>query len=30
MKNSYQIENDLIYFRRATKEDNMREIAELI
>lgn len=30
MKNSYQIEKDLIYFRRATKEDNMREIAELI
>ena len=30
MINSYQIENDLIYFRRATKEDNMREIAELI
>lgn len=30
MKNSFLVENEMIYFRRATKEDNMEEIAELI
>ena len=30
MKNSYTVENELIYFRRATKDDNMEEIAKLI
>ena len=30
MKNSYLVENDLIYFRRATKDDNYEEIAKLI
>lgn len=29
-KESYLVENELIYFRRATKEDNMEEIAKLI
>ena len=29
-KNSYLVENELIYFRRATKDDNMEEIAKLI
>jgi len=30
MKNSYLVEKDLIYFRRANKDDNMEQIAELI
>lgn len=30
MKNSYLVENNMIYFRRATKDDNMEEIAKLI
>ena len=29
-KDSYLVENELIYFRRAKKEDNMEEIARLI
>jgi len=29
-KNSYQVENNLIFFRRAKKEDNIEEIAKLI
>lgn len=29
-KNSYLVENELIYFRRAKKNDNMEEIARLI
>lgn len=29
-KDSYLVENELIYFRRAKKEDNMEEIAKLI
>ena len=30
MKDSYLVENELIYFRRAKSEDNMDEIARLI
>ena len=30
MKNSYLVENEFIYFRRAKKEDNMEEIAKLL
>lgn len=30
MRKSYLVENELIYFRRATKTDNMEEIAKLI
>ena len=29
-KDSYLIEKDLVHFRRATKEDNLSQIAELI
>ena len=30
MRNNYLVEHDLIYFRRAEKDDNMEEIAKLI
>lgn len=30
MKKTYLVENELIHFRRATKDDNMNEIAKLI
>ena len=30
VKNSYLVENDCVYFRRAKKDDNMDEIANLI
>ena len=30
MRDSYQVEKDLIYFRRANKDDTMEEISELI
>ena len=30
MKNSYLVENEFIYFRRAKKDDNMEEIAKLL
>ena len=30
MKNSYLVENEFIYFRRAQKDDNMEEIAKLL
>ena len=30
MRNSYLVENEFIYFRRARKEDNMEEIAKLL
>ena len=30
VKNNYFVENELIHFRRANKDDNMEEIAKLI
>ena len=30
VKNSYLVENDYVYFRRSSKDDNMEEIASLI